>query len=129
MTALPTEVREDLVTHLETVFTGYVFPVNVITPAPDIPTPPSIVVTPGGPWISPDTTAGWTLNLRLMVVTRYSAAHLPDHEQLVQDVLLAIPDGWTVGDVTAPAQLDTGAQGVVLATDIPITATYATPTP
>lgn len=125
MVAISTDAREQVTNAL-----AAALPVDVVSPAPEVPLPPMVAVTHGTPWQEPTTGGrGMDIQLRCLVTTRYSGDNVAQLEDLVEQVLAAIPDGWWVTTVTAPAQLDTGAQGVVLVSEVHLTASFAPPTP
>jgi hypothetical protein len=59
--------------------------------------------------------------LRAMCCVRDSQDNLPQLEQLVEDVLVALPAAAQVNEVTAPQSLDTGPQGSLLVAEIRFT--------
>ena len=126
--SLATDVRDDLVTALEAALT-----VPVQSPAPPVPLPPMVAVTAGTPWQSPQVVGGvlrCEYRMRLMCAVRDDASALPQLEQLVEDACRALPEGWSVDTVTAPASLDTGAQGSVLVAEVLLTGSFQEdPTP
>lgn len=107
--------------------------VPVQTPAPDVPIPPMVAVTAGTPWQVPQVVGGLLRSeyrLRAICAVRDDGAHLPDLEQIVEDVARALPAGWSVDTVTAPASLDTGAQGSVLVAEVLLVGSFQEdPTP
>jgi hypothetical protein len=118
MTAITTAARESVVTAL----IGMIG--NVYSTIPAAPVPPAIVVTNDNPWLTP-MSIGNRLRLehrlRVMCCVRDSTDNLPQLEQLVEDVLVALPAAAIVSEVTAPQSLDTGPQGSLLVAEIRLT--------
>ena len=120
MTALTTESRELLLT----AFAGQGF--NVYDTVPNVPTPPALVVKPDSPWIVPgrlgsnlNYEARWTI--LVVIKKRQNAAETLDTENAVDTVLSLIPNTFVVTAVNAPQLQDTGAQGIVITTEINVT--------
>ena len=126
--AVATEARADLVAALEAV-SG----VTVHAVAIPVPLPPCLVVTAGSPWQEPATVGGrlhTTLRMRVMCAVRDDLLHVDQLEQITEDVVRVLPAGWAVDAVSAPASLDTGAQGAVLVSEVQITGSFTEdPTP
>lgn len=84
-----------------------------------------MVITPGDPWMEPATIGGRLRNrvsLRLEIVVQARNDQLPALETLIEQVLVAIPDAYTVGTVSAPRTLSTGPQGAVSAAEVTVSA-------
>lgn len=119
MTALSTETRVAITNAM----TGLGLKVYTTTPA--VPKPPCIVVIPDSPWIRPNRVGSflnYEVRWRLLVVVspRNNEAAQLDTETAVDKVLAAVPDGYQVTGVGAPALTDIGAQGTVTTTEIQI---------
>ena len=118
MTAITTTARGTVVTALATVTA------NIYDSVAKAPVPPAVVIVPDNPWITP-MTIGNRLRvenkLRAMCCVRDSQDNLPQLEQLVEDVLVALPAAAQVNEVTAPQSLDTGPQGSLLVAEIRFT--------
>lgn len=118
MTALTTAARGTVTTALASVTA------NVYTGIPPAPVPPAVAIVPDNPWQVP-VTIGNRLRvenrLRAICAVRDSQDNLPQLEQLVQDVMVALPAAAHIVDVTAPQSLDTGPQGSLLVAEIRFT--------
>lgn len=94
---------------------------EVITPAPPVPIPPCLVVTPDAAWITPSQLGSvkrYELGLKVMCVARDNQEGLTEVEAAVQDVMEALAAVCAITEATAPAVLDTGAQGTVLVSEV-----------
>lgn len=118
MTAITTTARGTVTTALAGVNA------NVYTGIPAAPVPPAVAIVPDNPWQVP-VTIGNRLRvenrLRAICAVRDSQDNLPQLEQLVQDVMVALPAAAHIVDVTAPQSLDTGPQGSLLVAEIRFT--------
>lgn len=119
--SVPSDARVAIVSALETLgWVVYAYP-------PAVPIPPCLVLASGSPWQEPVVVGGRyrvTLNYRVMCVVPDGGEYLPMLEDMTQAVVEALPSYVQFDVVTTPAQLDTGAQGSVLAADVLISATY-----
>lgn len=119
MTALTTAWRATLKTELASVTP------NVYDQAPAVPAPPCLVIVEDNPWLTPATIGGrlrLEVAYRVIAVVRDSVDNHAQLETLVENTLLAVPDGVTVTEVTAPESWDIGPQGSVLVSQIRLTA-------
>ena len=119
MTALSTQTRDQLTTAM--VGLG----LKVYNTAPPVPKPPCVVCIPDSPWIRPNRVGSflnYEVRWRLLVVVspRTNEAAQLDTETAVDRILAAVPDGYQVTGVGAPALTDIGAQGTVTTTEIQI---------
>lgn len=118
MTALTTTARATVATALAGV------QANIYTGIPAVPVPGSVVIAPDNPWQVPANVGGRLRvenRLRAMCIVRDSADNLAQLEDLVEDVLVALPAGAVVSEVTAPQSMDAGPQGSLLVSEIRFT--------
>jgi hypothetical protein len=113
--AISTQARKAVATALDTALSATVYPV-----APRVPIPPCVTLVPDTPWMIPATFGGRLrvqLNLRALVVT-LDNNDLGTHETLLENVLVALPEGTVVKSVSPPSSSDLGAQGSVLVSEV-----------
>lgn len=118
MTAI-TDAREEL----EDALAG--LSCKVYPTPPPVPTTPSVSIACGSPWMTPARLGGGVnvkVTWKVMIVVRDDANHVPALEALVEAVLNALPDGFTLDSVGPPSSLDIGAQGSVMAADVLVSA-------
>lgn len=121
--ALLTEFREELVTALRAEVTS----APVLEAPPSAVSAPAVYVRPGDPWADTPT-LGATLSYRAHLQVRCLAramdntAALAEAEALLDEVLSALPAGVVWSDATAPTPQEIGAQGVVVAFDLTVSA-------
>lgn len=118
--ALTTDARNDLATAL-----AGVGPTVHATP-PAVPTPPCLVIAPDTPWVSMSrlgSKLNYQVRLRILIVVspRTVDAAVTEAETLLDDVLAAIPDAYTVEYVGPPQITDSGPQGSVVTTEVSVT--------
>jgi len=115
VSALSTQARAEVADALKTISGVTVYP-----SAPAVPIPPCVTLVPDTPWMTPAMIGGrlrLELRLRCLVVTRDNN-DLDRHEQLVEDVLVALPEGSVITTVSPPSSTDVGAQGSVLVSEV-----------
>ena len=102
---------------------------NVYNGIPETMTSPSICLIPDSPYLESVLINGNTtkvkLNLTIAGVVGYSnnAAALDNLEQLMINIISTMPDGYEVGNVSAPQSLEVGA-GKYLTADLQISTYY-----
>jgi hypothetical protein len=122
------DLREALATSLADANIDY----SVSPFPPPIVIPPSVVIVPGSPWIVP-VTLGRGASPRVQVSFRLTCVvanldnqgSLEQLESLVFAVLDNLPQGWEVGDVSAPS-VETIGPSDLLVSDVQVT-TLTTP--
>jgi hypothetical protein len=111
------EARTTLATALAAEVTPQVFAF-----VPPVPRPPCIIVAPSTPWALPGQLGPDALEVRLKVLVvvspRTVEAATEEAETLVDEVLQAIPAGYSLIQIAPPQLNDTGAQGFVVTTEI-----------
>lgn len=113
-----TDARAELTTALDTALS-----VKVYDTPPQVPTTPSVSVSCGSPWMTPSRLAhGVQVTWKILIAVRDDKDHVPALEALVETVLGALPNGYTLESVGPPSSLDIGAQGSVMAADVLVTA-------
>lgn len=119
MTVAITDAREELLDALDGLS------VKVYSTPPPVPQTPSVTVACGSPWMTPARLGGGVnvkVTWKVIIVVRDDANHVPALEALVETVLVALPDGFTLDSVGSPSSLDIGAQGSVMAVEILVSA-------
>lgn len=117
MTALTTEARQLLTQKL----TGLGYTVYSVVPA--TPKTPSVSIMPDTPWITPERIGSqlqyetrWVIKTAIGTARNNEAQSKT--ETAVDTLLAALTNPVQVRTVSPPQYLDTGAQGIVLSTDI-----------
>ena len=116
---LITEARTDLADALASVGPT----VHAVPPA--VPTPPCLVIAPDTPFADVRR-LGSKLNMlvrfRVLIVVspRTVDAAMTETETLIDDVLAAIPNTYSVQEIGPPVITDTGPQGAVVTTEISV---------
>lgn len=90
---------------------------------PSVPKPGMVVVLPDQPWVDVDRVASrlnYTARWRLLLLVdgRSNAGAQLDAEQLVDDVLVALPSAFRVTYVGPPQFVDIGGQGQIMAVEM-----------
>ena len=117
----------DLRTSLAGNFTS--LPATVYAYVPEVVIPPAIVIVPDAPYLSPNlinqSTTKVQVNYAITVAVAYNSnpGALDNLEQLVMDVLAALPSGYEVGNVMQPMPVKVGPSNL-LATDILVSTQY-----
>ena len=102
---------------------------NVYNGIPETMTSPSICLIPDSPYLESVLINGSTtkvrINLTVTGVVGYSnnAAALDNLETLMINIISAMPNGYVVGDVSAPQSLEVGA-GKYLVADLQVSTYY-----
>ena len=127
MAALTTELREQLHEQLAASLPATV---SVLPAPPATVRPPLVYLTADSPWVTVDRIGPqlrYTAALRIAMVVPMldNAAALTQLEDLVDQVLAALPDGVLPGYVQPPTTNVLGAQGSVLGAELSITAHLA----
>ena len=102
---------------------------NVYNGIPETMTSPSILLVPDSPYLESTLINGSTtkmkINLLVTGVVGYSsnAAALTNLEDLMISIVSTMPNGYVVGDVSAPTPLEVGA-GKYLTADLQVSTYY-----
>jgi hypothetical protein len=120
-TPLATEARTTLATNLAGVG------VKVWSVAPNVPTPPCLVIKPDTVWIIPrriGSNLNYEVRLNVLIVAdgRTNAQALAKCEQLVDALLNNVGSGFTVEQIGPPQLTDLGGKGSALTVETTITA-------
>lgn len=117
---LSTQARQALATALASMG------VKVWAVAPNVPTPPCVVIKPDQPWIIPSrigSNKNYTVRLGVLIVAdgRTNEAALLKCEQLVDALADACPSGFVIEQIGPPQLTDLGGKGSALTVETTIT--------
>lgn len=102
---------------------------TVYASVPEAPIAPAVVLVPDTPYLVPtlinQSTTKLEVNLIIACCVAYNSnpGSLDNVEQLVLEVLAALPDGYVVGDIARPTIVQVGASNL-LVTELSVTTYY-----
>lgn len=102
---------------------------TVYASVPEAPIAPAVVIVPDSPYIVPNLINKATIKVEVNFIIACCVAYnsnpgsLDNVEQLVMEVLAALPDGYVVGDIARPTIVQVGASNL-LVTELSVTTYY-----